>query len=192
VDSRLKSDVLLELDVNLLKSEIGIMAFGKRMRIANAIIDLRRPPSIEYSDHQLSPTIQLHHSLTQFQLQNRSHSHSRTQSQPNNQSHRSGFPRTPPPTNPASTSRRLFSRSHESTLSIIHSSPHSKASSLPSSIDDDILISIPHYPTHVSHSSKLLKSMAYHWQRRERLDWTAATAPTVYSSHSLLTLATIP
>jgi hypothetical protein len=44
------------------------MAFGKRMRIANAITDLRRPPSIEYSDHQLSPN-----SLT--------HSHSRTQSQ---------------------------------------------------------------------------------------------------------------
>jgi hypothetical protein len=92
------------------------------------------------------------------------------------------------PTNLASTSRRFFGRSHESTLSIIHSSARSKASSLPSSIDDDILISIPHYPTHVSHSNKLLKSMAYHWQRRERPDWTAATAPTVYSSqHSLLT-----
>ena len=37
------------------------MAFGRRMRIANAITDLRRLPSIEYSDHQLSPT-QLHHS----------------------------------------------------------------------------------------------------------------------------------
>ena len=50
------------------------MAFGKRMRIANAITDLRRPPSIECSDHQLSPA-QHHHlnSLTQ--------SHSRTQSQ---------------------------------------------------------------------------------------------------------------
>jgi hypothetical protein len=50
------------------------MAFGKRMRIANAITDLRRPPSIEYSDHQLSPT-QLHHSNSL------THSHSRTQSQ---------------------------------------------------------------------------------------------------------------
>ena len=50
------------------------MAFGKRMRIANAITDLRRPPSIEYSDHQLSPT-QLRHSNS-F-----THSHSRTQSQ---------------------------------------------------------------------------------------------------------------
>lgn len=30
------------------------MAFGKRMRIANAITDLRRPPSIVYSDHPSS------------------------------------------------------------------------------------------------------------------------------------------
>jgi hypothetical protein len=73
-DQEITGDVLLELDVNLLKSEIGIMAFGKRMRIANAITDLRRPPSIEYSDHQLSPT-QLHHSNSL------THSHSRTQSQ---------------------------------------------------------------------------------------------------------------
>ena len=73
-EQEITGDVLLELDVNLLKSEIGIMAFGKRMRIANAITDLRRPPSIEYSDHQLSPT-QLRHSNS-F-----THSHSRTQSQ---------------------------------------------------------------------------------------------------------------
>jgi hypothetical protein len=50
------------------------MAFGKRMRIANAIIDLHQPPSIEYSDHQLSPA-QLHHSNSLTQ------SYSRTQSQ---------------------------------------------------------------------------------------------------------------
>jgi hypothetical protein len=49
------------------------MAFGKRMRIANAIIDLRRPPSIEYSDYQLSP-MQLHHSNSL------TYSYSRTQS----------------------------------------------------------------------------------------------------------------
>ena len=49
------------------------MAFGKRMRIANAITDFRRPPSIEYSDHQLSPTqLRRSNSLT--------HSHSRSQS----------------------------------------------------------------------------------------------------------------
>ena len=50
------------------------MAFGKRMRIAKAITDFRRPLSIEYSDHQLSPT-QLHHSNSL------AHSHSRTQNQ---------------------------------------------------------------------------------------------------------------
>jgi hypothetical protein len=50
------------------------MAFGKRMRIANAITDLRRPPSIEYSDHQSLPS-QLHHSNSP------TYSHSRTQSQ---------------------------------------------------------------------------------------------------------------
>ncbi|KAG6864282.1 hypothetical protein C0991_010835 [Blastosporella zonata] len=50
-EQEITGDVLLELDVNLLKTEIGIMAFGKRMRIANAITDLRRPPSIVYSDH---------------------------------------------------------------------------------------------------------------------------------------------
>ncbi|KAF8806186.1 hypothetical protein BYT27DRAFT_7191502 [Phlegmacium glaucopus] len=82
VEQEITGDVLLELDVNLLKSEIGVLAFGKRMRIANAISELRRPPSIEYSDHQLSP-MQLHHSnsLTHSQFQPQSHSHSRTQSQ---------------------------------------------------------------------------------------------------------------
>jgi hypothetical protein len=35
-------DVLLELDLGLLKSEIGVTAFGKRKRIANAIEDLRK------------------------------------------------------------------------------------------------------------------------------------------------------
>lgn len=37
-------DVLLELDVDLLKTEIGIVAFGKRKRIANAIDELKKPP----------------------------------------------------------------------------------------------------------------------------------------------------
>ncbi|KAJ7103227.1 hypothetical protein B0H15DRAFT_201781 [Mycena belliarum] len=44
-EQEITGDVLLDLDVNLLKTEIGIMAFGKRMRIANAIVELRRPPS---------------------------------------------------------------------------------------------------------------------------------------------------
>lgn len=55
-EQEITGDVLLELDVNLLKTEIGIMAFGKRMRIANAITDLRRPPSISYSDHPDQPS----------------------------------------------------------------------------------------------------------------------------------------
>ena len=37
-------DVLVELDLDLLKSEIGIVAFGKRKRIANAIAELKKPP----------------------------------------------------------------------------------------------------------------------------------------------------
>ncbi|KAF8900318.1 hypothetical protein CPB85DRAFT_1439599 [Mucidula mucida] len=56
IEQEITGDVLLELDVNLLKTEIGIMAFGKRMRIANAITDLRRPPSISYSDHPDQPS----------------------------------------------------------------------------------------------------------------------------------------
>ena len=36
-------DVLLELDLELLKTEIGIIAFGKRKRIANAITELKNP-----------------------------------------------------------------------------------------------------------------------------------------------------
>lgn len=45
-EQEITGDVLLDLDVNVLKSEIGIMAYGKRMRIANAIAELRRPPSV--------------------------------------------------------------------------------------------------------------------------------------------------
>ncbi|THV03340.1 hypothetical protein K435DRAFT_775024 [Dendrothele bispora CBS 962.96] len=44
-EQEITGDVLLELDVNVLKNEIGIMAFGKRVRIANAIAELKRPPS---------------------------------------------------------------------------------------------------------------------------------------------------
>ena len=40
-EQEITGDVLLELDANLLKTEIGIMAFGKRVRIANAIVELR-------------------------------------------------------------------------------------------------------------------------------------------------------
>ncbi|KAK0207084.1 hypothetical protein DFS33DRAFT_1318863 [Desarmillaria ectypa] len=91
-EQEITGDVLLELDVNLLKTEIGIMAFGKRMRIANAITDLRRPPSIIYSDHleQPSPMIVSPHLFTTSPAtyaEGPSHSHSRNQSQ--SQSHHS-------------------------------------------------------------------------------------------------------
>src|ERR1700733_9980889 len=79
-EQEITGDVLLELDVNLLKSEIGIMAFGKRMRIANAITDLRRPPSIIYTDpldlSQTSPMMHGHSPLSPH-----SFTHSRNQSQ---------------------------------------------------------------------------------------------------------------
>lgn len=42
--------MLLDLDANLLK-ELDIVAFGKRMRIANAIHELNRPPSIVSSEN---------------------------------------------------------------------------------------------------------------------------------------------
>ncbi|KAG6373739.1 hypothetical protein JVT61DRAFT_5879 [Boletus reticuloceps] len=52
IEQEITGDVLLELDINLLKVEIGIVAFGKRMRIANAIAEIRFPPSIVLTDHQ--------------------------------------------------------------------------------------------------------------------------------------------
>jgi hypothetical protein len=44
-EHEITGDVLLELDVNMLK-EVDIVAFGKRLKIANAIAELRRPPSM--------------------------------------------------------------------------------------------------------------------------------------------------
>jgi len=44
VEHEITGDVLLELDANLLK-ELEIPQFGKRIKIANAIADLRRPQS---------------------------------------------------------------------------------------------------------------------------------------------------
>lgn len=42
--------MLLELDANVLKTEIGITQYGKRVRIANAITELRRPPSVDENE----------------------------------------------------------------------------------------------------------------------------------------------
>lgn len=50
LEQEITGDVLLELDVGVLKSEIGIVAYGKRIRIANAIAELRRPPSVLSSE----------------------------------------------------------------------------------------------------------------------------------------------
>ncbi|KAG9317765.1 hypothetical protein JVU11DRAFT_1983 [Chiua virens] len=65
IEQEITGDVLLELDINLLKVEIGIVAFGKRMRIANAIAELRRPPSIILPDHQPQLGQSLIHSVSQ-------------------------------------------------------------------------------------------------------------------------------
>ncbi|KAG1752394.1 uncharacterized protein EDB91DRAFT_1343464 [Suillus paluster] len=72
-EQEITGDVLLELDLNLLKAEIGIVAFGKRMRIANAIAELRRPPSIIFPDAQ-SPQ----HAQSLKHSHSYSYSHSRS------------------------------------------------------------------------------------------------------------------
>jgi hypothetical protein len=62
-EHEITGDVLLEFDVNMLK-EIDIIAFGKRMKIANAINELRRPPSFGSSDAiSLNP-----HSISQLSI----------------------------------------------------------------------------------------------------------------------------
>jgi hypothetical protein len=50
IEQEITGDVLLEIDQNVLKTEFGIAAFGKRVRIANAISDLKRPASFSYSE----------------------------------------------------------------------------------------------------------------------------------------------
>lgn len=53
VEHEITGQVLLKLDVDLLKTEVGVVGFGKLMCIANAITDLRWPPSTSrvYSGH---------------------------------------------------------------------------------------------------------------------------------------------
>lgn len=53
-EHEITGDLLLELDANLLK-ELDIPAFGKRLRIAQAISELRRPSSNSSSVNPLSP-----------------------------------------------------------------------------------------------------------------------------------------
>ena len=52
LEHQITGNVLLELDINLLKEEIGIAAFGDRMRITNAIAELHRSPSVILADDQ--------------------------------------------------------------------------------------------------------------------------------------------
>ncbi|KAG6915496.1 hypothetical protein DXG01_011198 [Tephrocybe rancida] len=64
-------EFLLKLDVNLLKTELGIMAPGKCMHIANAVTDLRPPPlsstPTTYFPMPISPTYSQGHSRYQSQ-----------------------------------------------------------------------------------------------------------------------------
>lgn len=55
-------DVLLELDVDLLKTEIGIVAFGKRKRIANAITELKNSPPTPEPESTAHPESLFSHS----------------------------------------------------------------------------------------------------------------------------------
>ncbi|KAN0097153.1 hypothetical protein V8E55_001599 [Tylopilus felleus] len=52
IEHQITGNVLLELDINLLKEEIGIAAFGDRMRITNAIAEFHRSPSVILADDQ--------------------------------------------------------------------------------------------------------------------------------------------
>ena len=95
------------------------MAYGKRVRIANAITELRRPPSIEYSDHQASEHPSPMYGQMQMQNQNPSPfapgmpipiMHSRTQSQSQNSQH------SYPGTNTNTTTTHGYSQSVQSSL----------------------------------------------------------------------------
>ena len=71
LEQEITGDVLLELDANVLKTEFGIAAFGKRVRIVNAIAELRRPPSFTEDAHAI-PSL----SNSRSQSLNYGHSHS--------------------------------------------------------------------------------------------------------------------
>ncbi|CAL1699992.1 unnamed protein product [Somion occarium] len=70
-------DVLLELDQNILKNEIGVLAFGKRVRIINAIAELKRPPSPSESEKQAAAAAA---AASTSRSQSISYSHSHTAS----------------------------------------------------------------------------------------------------------------
>ncbi|KAI0677703.1 hypothetical protein C8Q78DRAFT_106103 [Trametes maxima] len=75
IEQEITGDVLLELDANILKSEIGIAAFGKRVRIVNAISELRRPPSLSESEPHPPPALTPRSLTHSFQYPGSHHSH---------------------------------------------------------------------------------------------------------------------
>ncbi|KAL7282752.1 hypothetical protein ACG7TL_004227 [Trametes sanguinea] len=75
IEQEITGDVLLELDANVLKTEIGIAAFGKRARIVNAISELRRPPSIAESEQHAPPVLTPRSLTHSFQYPGSPHSH---------------------------------------------------------------------------------------------------------------------
>ncbi|KJA24999.1 hypothetical protein HYPSUDRAFT_53493 [Hypholoma sublateritium FD-334 SS-4] len=67
-EQEITGEGLLKLDISLLKSEIGTTAFGKRVRVANAIADPRRLPSVEYNNQppgEPAPTTSMHSQVSQ-------------------------------------------------------------------------------------------------------------------------------
>lgn len=100
VEQDITGDVLLELDANLLK-ELDIPQLGKRLRIASAINELRRPPSA-VSNVSQPPALQhpspapmaAGYSDSPNQSMNPSQTHSQTQSQ---SSSMRNFAMAPPP-----------------------------------------------------------------------------------------------
>lgn len=74
-EQEITGDVLLELDANVLKAEIGIVAFGKRIRIVNAINELKRPPSITDSEPK-APVPQMMGGVSMLGMGGTSRSHS--------------------------------------------------------------------------------------------------------------------
>ncbi|THG96991.1 hypothetical protein EW026_g4932 [Hermanssonia centrifuga] len=105
IEQEITGDVLLELDANILKSELGIIAFGKRVRIVNAITELRRPPSFSESEHPMP-------ALTSSQSFNYGHSHtSSMQSSAHHSYNNSPLAYTGPSFSPSASSRALSNTS---------------------------------------------------------------------------------
>ncbi|KAI0694374.1 hypothetical protein C8T65DRAFT_585044 [Cerioporus squamosus] len=75
IEQEITGDVLLELNAEIMKSEIGIAAFGKRVRIVNAIAELRRPPSIEEAEPHPAPMLTPRSLTHSFQYPGSHHSH---------------------------------------------------------------------------------------------------------------------